>query len=67
MDFEGKELVDIHKARLGLDKSDDENREMEKPQKDFEPVVTWLKKQLGERVQKMRISDCLVDSYATLV
>merc|ERR1712157_182321 len=45
----GKKLVDINKAGLDLDKSEDE------------------KKQLGERVQKVQISDRLVDSPATLV
>merc|ERR1712157_567793 len=45
----GKKLVDINKAGLDLDKSEDE------------------KKQLGERVQKVQISDRLVDSPATPV
>merc|ERR1711972_308276 len=67
VDFEGKKLVDINKAGLDLDKSEDEKQKMEELQKDFEPVATWLKKQLGERVQKVQISDRLVDSPATLV
>merc|ERR1711920_635216 len=67
VDFEGKKLVDINKAGLDFDKSEDEKKEMEEIQKDFEPVATWLKKQLGERVQKVQISDRLVDSPATLV
>jgi len=67
VDFEGKKLVDINKAGLDLDKSEDEKKEMEELEKDFEPVATWLKKQLGERVQKVQISDRLVDSPATLV
>merc|ERR1712066_109172 len=67
VDFEGKKLVDINKAGLDFDKSDDEKKEMEELTKDYEPVATWLKKQLGERVQKVEISDRLVDSPATLV
>merc|ERR1712107_440850 len=67
VDFEGKKMVDINEAGLDLDKSEDEKKEMEELQKDFEPVATWLKKQLGERVQKVQISDRLVDSPATLV
>merc|ERR1712151_490103 len=67
VDFEGKKLVDINKAGLDLDKSEDEKKEMEELTKDYEPVATWLKKQLGERVQKVQISDRLVDSPATLV
>merc|ERR1712217_372649 len=60
-------MVDINKAGLDFDKSDDEKKEMEELSKEFEPVATWLKKQLGERVQKVQISDRLVDSPATLV
>merc|ERR1712176_742298 len=67
VDFEGKKLVDINKAGLDFDKSEDEKKEMEELTKDFEPVATWLKKKLGERVQKVQISDRLVDSPATLV
>merc|ERR1711933_316281 len=67
VDFEGKKLVDINKAGLDLDKTEDEKKEMEELEKDYEPVATWLKKQLGERVQKVQISDRLVDSPATLV
>merc|ERR1712107_475534 len=63
----GKKLVDINKAGLDLDKTEDEKKEMEELEKDFEPVATWLKKQLGERVQKVEIGDRLVDSPATLV
>merc|ERR1712217_175102 len=60
-------LVDINKAGLDLGKSEEEKKEMEDLQQDFEPVATWLKKQLGERVQKVQISDRLVDSPTTLV
>merc|ERR1712039_937897 len=56
-----------NKAGLDIDKTEDEKKEMEELTKDFEPVATWLKKQLGERVQKVQISDRLVDSPATLV
>merc|ERR1711933_499759 len=67
VDFEGKKMVDINKAGLDLDKTEDEKKQMEELTKDYEPVATWLKKQLGERVQKVQISDRLVDSPATLV
>merc|ERR1711972_962410 len=67
VDFEGKKLVDINKAGLDIDRNEDEKKQMEELEKDFEPVAPWLKKQLGERVQKVQISDRLVDSPATLV
>merc|ERR1712222_229996 len=67
VDFEGHKMMDINKAGLDLGKTEDEKKEMEDTIKDFEPLATWLKKQLGERVQKVQISDRLVDSPATLV
>merc|ERR1712190_112062 len=63
----GMKLVDINKAGLDFNKTEDEKSKKEDIIKDFEPVATWLKKQLGERVQKVQISDRLVDSPATLV
>ncbi|CAE8691220.1 unnamed protein product [Polarella glacialis] len=67
VDFDGKKMVDINKAGLDLSKNEDEKKEMEDMQKEYEGLATWLKKQLGERVQKVAISDRLVDSPATLV
>mmetsp|Transcript_66443 Transcript_66443/g.183952 ORF Transcript_66443/g.183952 Transcript_66443/m.183952 type:complete len:767 (-) Transcript_66443:151-2451(-) len=67
VDFEGKKLVDINKAGLELEKTEEEKKEMEETIKEFEPLASWLKKQLGERVQKVQISERLVDSPATLV
>merc|ERR1711972_886025 len=67
VDFEGHKLVDINKAGLDLNMTEDEKSEKEDKIKEFEPLATWLKKQLGERVQKVQISDRLVDSPATLV
>merc|ERR1712151_1345374 len=45
----------------------DEKSKLEQLSKDFEELAAWLKKQLGERVQKVEISERLVDSPATLV
>merc|ERR1712187_595690 len=42
-------------------------QQMEDTIKEFEPLATWLKKQLGERVQKVEVSDRLVESPAVLV
>eukprot|EP00929_Paragymnodinium_shiwhaense_P015899 TRINITY_DN1239_c0_g1_i12.p1 TRINITY_DN1239_c0_g1~~TRINITY_DN1239_c0_g1_i12.p1 ORF type:complete len:759 (+),score=260.79 TRINITY_DN1239_c0_g1_i12:106-2382(+) len=67
-DFEGRKLVDINKAgALDLAKSEEEKKELEDTAKEYEALATWLKKQLGERVQKVSISDRLVDSPAVLV
>eukprot|EP00929_Paragymnodinium_shiwhaense_P015901 TRINITY_DN1239_c0_g1_i3.p1 TRINITY_DN1239_c0_g1~~TRINITY_DN1239_c0_g1_i3.p1 ORF type:complete len:759 (+),score=256.41 TRINITY_DN1239_c0_g1_i3:106-2382(+) len=67
-DFEGRKLVDINKAgALDLAKSEEEKKELEDTAKEYESLATWLKKQLGERVQKVQVSDRLVDSPAVLV
>jgi len=67
VDFEGMKLVDINKAGLELDKSDEEKKQMEDMLKEYEPLTAWLKKQLGERVQKVQVGERLVNSAATLV
>merc|ERR1719382_583771 len=59
--------MDINKAGLDLSKSEDEKQAMEDTMKEYEGLATWLKKQLGERVQKVQVGDRLVDSPATLV
>merc|ERR1712066_113981 len=47
--------------------TEDEKQQMEDTIKDFEALATWLKKKLGECVQKVQVSDRLVESPATLV
>merc|ERR1711933_455357 len=66
-DYEGMKLVDINKAGLDFNKTEEEKQQMEETIKEFEPLATWLKKKLGERVQKVQVSDRLVESPATLV
>jgi len=67
VDYEGKKLIDINKAGLDFNRTETEKTELESLQKDFEPLATWLKKELGEKVQKVQLSERLVDSPATLV
>merc|ERR1712222_123384 len=67
VDFEGHKMMDINKAGLDLGKTEDEKKELEDTVKEYETLATWLKKQLGERVQKVQVGDRLVGSPATLV
>jgi len=67
VDFDGHKLTDINKAGLDLGESEDEKKEMEDTVKEYEGLATWLKKQLGERVQKVQVGERLVSSPATLV
>merc|ERR1712046_461446 len=66
-DYNGHKLVDINKAGLDFNRTEDEKQELESIQKEFEPLAAWLKKELGEKVQKVQLSERLVDSPATLV
>merc|ERR1719221_1278829 len=54
-------------AGLDLGESEEEKKEMEDTVKEYEGLATWLKKQLGERVQKVQVGERLVSSPATLV
>merc|ERR1712060_976108 len=67
VDFDGHKLTDINKAGLDLGESEEEKKEMEDTVKEYEGLATWLKKQLGERVQKVQVGERLVSSPATLV
>eukprot|EP00927_Polykrikos_kofoidii_P019787 TRINITY_DN19278_c0_g1_i1.p1 TRINITY_DN19278_c0_g1~~TRINITY_DN19278_c0_g1_i1.p1 ORF type:complete len:777 (+),score=142.75 TRINITY_DN19278_c0_g1_i1:204-2333(+) len=67
MDFDGKRLLDINKAGVDVNKTEEEQLEWELVMKEFEPLATWVKDQLGDRIQKVVISDRLVDSPASLV
>jgi len=67
VDYDGRKLIDINKAGLDFNRTEDEKTELEATQKEYEPLATWLKKELGEKVQKVQLSERLVDSPATLV
>jgi len=66
-EFDGKALVDINKAGLELSRSEDEQKLLQETAKEYEPLASWLKDQLGDRVEKVLVSERLVDSPATLV
>jgi HSP90 family molecular chaperone len=67
VDFGGWRLVNINMAGLDLDKTEDEKYRFEQLAKRYEELAAWLKKQLGELVQKVEVGDRLVGSPATLV
>merc|ERR1712232_197687 len=67
IEYKGNKLADINKAGLDLSKSEDDKKHMEDMAKEFEPLTAWLEKRLGERVQKVQLTDRLVGSPAILV
>jgi len=66
-DYDGHKMVDINKAGLDMNMTETEKQEKESIEKEFEGVQEFLKKKLGEKVQKVTLSDRLVDTPAMLV
>ncbi|GLC45068.1 Heat shock protein 90-5, chloroplastic [Pleodorina starrii] len=62
------ELVDVSKEGISLDEEGEEEKAAaEAAAKEMAPVVDFLKKSLGERVEKVTVSNRLLDSPCALV
>ncbi|KMZ63287.1 hypothetical protein ZOSMA_41G01310 [Zostera marina] len=66
-EFEGKKLVSATKEGLKLDESEDEKKNAEKLKEKFEDLCKVIKDVLGDRVEKVVVSDRVVDSPCCLV
>ncbi|KAF7145008.1 hypothetical protein RHSIM_Rhsim04G0010300 [Rhododendron simsii] len=66
-EFEGKKLVSATKEGLKLEESDDEKKKQEALKEKFEGLCKVVKDVLGERVEKVVVSDRVVDSPCCLV
>ena len=66
-DFEGKKLVCVTKEGLELDETEDEKKQREAENAKFESLCKHLKEVLGDRVEKVAISNRIVDSPCCLV
>ena len=66
-EFEGKKLVSATKEGLKLDESEDEKKQQEALKEKFEGLCKVMKDVLGERVEKVVVSDRVVDSPCCLV
>ncbi|GFR43638.1 hypothetical protein Agub_g4739 [Astrephomene gubernaculifera] len=62
------ELVDVSKEGVSIDEEgEEEKKAAEEAAKEMQPVVDFLKKTLGERVEKVTVSNRLLDSPCALV
>jgi molecular chaperone HtpG len=66
-EFEGKKLVCVTKEGLKFDDDEDEARKKEELKKSFEPLCKLMKEILGDKVEKVVVSERLVDSPCVLV
>ncbi|KAF8414293.1 hypothetical protein HHK36_002295 [Tetracentron sinense] len=66
-EFEGKKLVSATKEGLKLDESEDEKKKSESLKEKFEGLCKVIKDVLGDKVEKVVVSDRVVDSPCCLV
>merc|ERR1712078_564966 len=66
-EYEGKKLVCATKEGLKMDETEDEKKEKEEVKAQFEALCRLMKDILGDKVEKVVVSDRLVDSPCTLV
>ncbi|KAM0683024.1 Hsp90 chaperone hsp82 [Mitosporidium daphniae] len=66
-DFESKKLVLITKEGLELETTEEEKKQKEQEVKEYESFCVTLKEILGDKVEKVVVSDRVVDSPCVLV
>ncbi|CAF0788960.1 unnamed protein product [Rotaria sp. Silwood1] len=67
-EYEGKRFQNVAKDGLDLDKSDAKQEKQKKHlEKLYEPLLTWLKDKLSDKISDAKISDRLVQTPMALV
>jgi len=66
-EFDGKKLVNITKEGLKLDETEDEKKKAEELKAQYEPLCKTIKEVLGDKVEKVIVSDRIVNSPCVLV
>jgi len=66
-EFDGKKMNNITKEGLKLDETEDEKKKSEELKAQFEPLCKTIKEILGDKVEKVIISERIVNSPCVLV
>merc|ERR1719343_1844201 len=66
-EYDGKKLICCTKEGLELEESEDEKKKKEEIKAQFEPLCRLMKDILGDKVEKVIVSDRIVDSPCCLV
>merc|ERR1719464_2617144 len=66
-EYDGKELVNITKEGVEINKDEDEKKQFEEKKAAFEPLCKKMKEILGDKVEEVMVGDAMVDSPAQLV
>jgi len=66
-EFDGKKLVCVSKEGLELEETEEEKKEREQETSEFGDLTTVVKDALGDKVEKVVISNRIVDSPCVLV
>merc|ERR1712028_249260 len=67
MEYDGKKLVSCTKEGLELDESEDEKKKKEEEKARFEPLCKLMKDVLGDKVEKVQVSNPIEESPCVLV
>merc|ERR1712078_630298 len=66
-EYDGKKLISCTKEGLELEDTEDEKKKKEEVKAQFEPLCRLMKDILGDKVEKVVVSDRIVDSPCVLV
>ena len=66
-EYDGKKLVSVTKEGLELEEDEDEKKAFEELKKEYEPLCKQIKDTLGSKVEKVTVSNRIVNSPCVLV
>merc|ERR1712238_338222 len=66
-EYDGKKLVSVTKEGLKFDESEDEKKAQEELKADYEPLCKLMKEILGDKAEKVVVSERLTDAPCCLV